>query len=177
MQSSQCITRLSLHVHSLTEMRLPSTPLNGRTDIRLKWHIISSSRLRTRTTDNASKSTSSCSNCAMVMCCLTQRWLLGPVVPHGRRACRRRKKDWLTVDFGLQLRIQSVLEDVPLTSVRCIAQATRALVSTIFCILREVLRLRFPHWRWLPHLLLDSEKTERAQHVLLFLAGLRTPEK
>jgi hypothetical protein len=44
----------------------------------------------------------------------------------------KRKKDWATLDFGIQLRIQGALEELPRASVRCVAEAmhTPAKVQT-----------------------------------------------
>jgi hypothetical protein len=50
-------------------------------------------------------------------------------------------------DFSVQLRIQSVLEEMALTSIRCIAEAAHTPATTVFHSLTEVLRLRFRHWR------------------------------
>jgi hypothetical protein len=53
-------------------------------------------------------------------------------------------------DFGIHLRIQTALEETPLASIRCTAEARRTPASTAFHILTNVPGLRFRDWRWLP---------------------------
>jgi hypothetical protein len=45
MQSSQCNTRLSIHVHSLTKIHQPSIPLTGHMSVKLIRNRVSSSGL------------------------------------------------------------------------------------------------------------------------------------
>jgi hypothetical protein len=56
---------------------------------------------------------------------------------------------------------------IPLAYVRCIAKAAYTPVTTVFYILTEGLVLRFHHWRWVPHLLSDDQKPDRAREALL----------
>jgi hypothetical protein len=76
-------------------------------------------------------------------------------------------------DFRIQLRIQSVVEELPLASVRCIAEARRTPKSTVFYILTELLALRFHHWQWVPHLVSDGQKADKAQQAALMIVEQR----
>jgi hypothetical protein len=48
-------------------------------------------------------------------------------------------------DFGIQLRIQSAFEELPLAPVGCIANAMYTFATIGFSVLTEVLSLRFHH--------------------------------
>jgi hypothetical protein len=61
-------------------------------------------------------------------------------------------------DFSVQLRIQNVFDEGPLTSVRCSAEVTHTLATTVFSIWAEVFGPRLRHWRWVPHVLSDNQK-------------------
>jgi hypothetical protein len=50
-------------------------------------------------------------------------------------------------DFGIQLRIESALEEMPFTYVRTIAEATHTAATIVLHILTEILTLTFLHWR------------------------------
>jgi hypothetical protein len=68
-------------------------------------------------------------------------------------------------------------EELPLASVRCIAEATRTSATTIGYILTKVLGLRFHQWRWASRLMSSNQKSNGARRALLFLATLTTAEK
>jgi hypothetical protein len=51
------------------------------------------------------------------------------------------------VDFGAQLRVQTVFEERPFASARCIAEAKHIPAMTVFYTLAEVLGLKFRHGR------------------------------
>jgi hypothetical protein len=75
------------------------------------------------------------------MCYQSRHSLMGrEYVEDARRTGRRS-------DFGIQLRIQSGLEELPHASVRCSVEAMSTPALTVFYILTEVLGLRFRHWR------------------------------
>jgi hypothetical protein len=63
----------------------------------------------------------------------------------GREYLEGARRNGQSPDFSVQLRIQSALKEMPLVSVRCIAEATHTPVTTAFYILTEVLGLRFRH--------------------------------
>jgi hypothetical protein len=65
-------------------------------------------------------------------------------------------------DFDIRLQIQSVRDELPLASVRCIAKAMHTAATIVFDVPTEVLGLRFWHWRLVPQLLSDDRTADRA---------------
>jgi hypothetical protein len=71
------------------------------------------------------------------VCCWSREFLTAGSMPKMQEGL---------ANFSVQLRIQSALDEMPLTSVQCIAKATRPPATTVFYVLTEVLGLRFRHW-------------------------------
>jgi hypothetical protein len=61
--------------------------------------------------------------------------------------------------------------------VRGFAKATHIPATTMFQIVIKLLGRRFCHWRWVPHLLSDDHKADRAPPVLMLLAAMTAAEK
>jgi hypothetical protein len=70
--------------------------------------------------------------------------------------------------------ILAALEEQPFTSVRQFAQATHLASSTVYCHLTEKLIYTVRHVRWVPHILLATDKRVRAQlsFQLFGIAGI-----
>jgi hypothetical protein len=65
---------------------------------------------------------------------------------------------------------------MPLASVQCFAEATHAHATIAFYVLTEALGLITRHWRWVPDLLSDDQKTDRARQAIMLLATLMAAE-
>jgi hypothetical protein len=72
---------------------------------------------------------------------------LEQAVPHGAEYFEDARRTDRPPDFGIQLRIQSVKEESPLLSVRCIAEAAHTPATTVFYILTEAVGLTFYYRR------------------------------
>jgi hypothetical protein len=77
MQSIQCNTKRTIHVHSLTGIRQQSHPGNDRPYIKATWSKVCLSRLAAETARSANKSTASRSNSTVAMHSQTQRFAIG----------------------------------------------------------------------------------------------------
>jgi hypothetical protein len=66
---------------------------------------------------------------------------------------------------------------MPFGYVRCIAEATHTLATTVFYVLLEVFGLRSRYWRCVPQLLSDDQKADMARQSLTLLADLPAAEK
>jgi hypothetical protein len=95
----------------------------------------------------------------------------------GRESVEDAKRTHRPSDFSIQLRIQSAHEEMPHASVPCITEARYTPATTMFYILTGALCLRFRHWRWVPHLLSDDQKVDRARQIIMLLAALAAAEK
>jgi hypothetical protein len=66
-------------------------------------------------------------------------------------------------DFTCHSRIQAALDEMSNVSVRQLAEIYHYSPSTVFYVLTFVLRLKFQHWKWIPHFLSNDDKRSECQ--------------
>jgi len=79
----------------------------------------------------------------------------------GREQVEDARRSGRPPDFICHSRIQAALEEMPNASVRQLAEISHYSPSTVFYVLTFVLRLKFRHWKWIPHFLSDDDKKKR----------------
>jgi hypothetical protein len=77
--------------------------------------------------------------------------------------------------FSFEFRVHSRRCHLPLFDV--LPTPDTLLQQSCFPFIREILDLRFRHWRWVPHLLSEDQRTDRARQELMRLAALTAAEK
>lgn len=137
-QSSQYKTRLSVYVHSLTELHQPFAPLHRCTYVQPIWNSVFSFGLAAGRACSVSKSSSSCLKSVVVMHSFTQRCTIG-ASSSSWTGSTLKTQERLTdpPHFGIQLRIHNVFEELLLPSVQCIAEVARTPATTVSYILTE----------------------------------------
>jgi hypothetical protein len=64
-------------------------------------------------------------------------------------------------DFICHSRIQASLEEMPNASFQSLSEISHYAPSIVFCVLTSVLRLKFRHWKWIPHFRWDDDKKKQ----------------
>jgi hypothetical protein len=75
----------------------------------------------------------------------------------GREQVEDARRSGRLPDFICDSRIQAMPEEMSIASVQQLAEICRCSPSTVFYVLTFVFRMKFRHWKWIPHFLSDGE--------------------